>query len=300
MAKRQQVIIDEREAAKQVRDGMTIGIGGMINSSHPMAILRQIIKNRVKDLTVVGSGSSGLEVDLLIGAGCVKKVIAPYIGAEGIAGAATGPFFRAMAQRGEIEIWECEEGQFYAGLKAAAGGLPFLPWRGGIGTSYPEINPDLKLFQDPVKGETLIAVPAINIEVAILHAGYADPYGNVQYVYSPFSDIPLWQAAGKTIVQVDKVIPNEFIKRAPEKTAIPYADFIVRALYGSHPYASPGFYLEDRQHIAEYIEAANAFLRKDDRAPFEAYLDKYIYKPETHVDYLEQVGIRRLYSLNEW
>ena len=296
--RRKEVIIDEREAARWVKDGMTIAIGGFINSSHPMAIVRQIIKNGIKDLTVVGTGSSGLEIDLLIGAGCVKKVIAPYVGAEGLAGIA--PFFRAMAQRGELDIWECDEGIFYTALRAASHLLPFLPWRTGVGTSFPKLNPELKVFQDPLRGETLIAVPAIHVDVAILQAGYADPYGNIQYVGSSFSDIRIYEASEKCVVQVEKIIPNEFIRKEPEKTVIHGVDAVVRALFGSHPYASPGFYVPDKEHIGEYVDAANAFLKRDDMSLFEAYLDKYVRQPETHADYLETIGIKRLLSLYEW
>lgn len=298
MLKRREVIIDEREAAKWVKDGMTIAIGGYINSIHPMAIVRQIIRNGVKNLTLVGAGSSGLEIDLLIGAGCAKKVIAPYVGAESLA--PIGPCFRALAQMGELKVWEVDEGLFFTCLRAAAEALPFLPWRGGVGTSYPEVNPDLKVFQDPIKGETLLAVPAVEVDIAILHAGYGDVYGNIQHVGSSFSDIVLRRAADKTIVQVDKVIPNEEIRRCPEKTTFHVVDAIVRAPFGSHPYASPGFYLEDQIHIKEYVAAGTALLKSDDRSPLEAYLEKYVYRPETHADYLEEIGIKRLISLYEY
>lgn len=296
--RRKEVIIDEREAAKAIKDGMSIAIGGFINSLHPMALIRQIIRNGVRELTVVGSGSAGLEVDLLIGTGHVKKLISPYVGAESLA--PIGPFFRAVAQRGELDMWECDEGLFYAGLRAAAGQLPFEPWRVAIGTSYPELNPDIKIFQDPLKGETLLAVPPINIDVALIHAGFADAYGNVQHVGSSFSDLALVRAADKTIVEVDKVLSNEEIRKHPEKTTIHGADAIVRAPYGSHPYASPGFYLEDKEHIKEYVNAANAYLKTGDKGPFKAYLKKYVFGPETHADYLEVIGIRRLISLHEF
>ena len=296
--KRKEVIIDGKEAASWVKDGMTIAIGGFINHCHPMAIVRQIIKNGVKDLTLVGTGSSGLELDILIGAGCGRKVIAPYVGAEDLAGIA--PFFRAMAQRGELDIWECDEGMFYAALRAASYMLPFLPWRTGVGTSFPKVNPELKEFQDPIKGENLIAVPAIHIDIAFLHAGYADPYGNIQYVGSSFSDVVIYEASEKCVVQVEKIIPNEFIRKEPEKTVIHGADAVVRALFGSHPYGSSGFYVPDKEHIREYVDVATAFLKGDDRGPFEAYLDKYVREPETHADYLEQIGIKRLLSLHEW
>lgn len=298
ISKRKQVIITESEAADFIKDEMTVAIGGFINSLHPMAIVRQIIRRKVKNLTLVGSGSAGLEVDLLIGAGCVRKLISPYVGAELLA--TIGPMYRAMAQMGELDVWECDEGQYYSGLRAAAQLLPFAPCRAGLGTSYPEINKDLKEFTDPIKGESLLAIPAIEPDVAILHAAYSDPHGNVQHEGSPFSDIALFQAADKTIVQVEKIVPNEYIRKSPERTTIHSAYAIVRAPYGSHPYASPGFYLEDEEHIREYVSVATIFRKDGNKRPFQEYLEKYIYQPKTHDDYLEVIGIKRLISLHEY
>ncbi len=296
--KRKEVIIDEREAAGWIKDGMTVVFGGFATANRPMAIVRQIIKNKVKDLTVLGGSVASLQIDLLIGAGCVKKVIAPYVGAEQLAPIA--PFFRAAAERGEIEVWECEEGSYYAGLRAAALLLPFLPWKPGVGTSFPDINPDLKPFQDPIKGETLLAVPAIEVDVCILHVAYADPFRNCQHLGGGFGDRTHYRAADKVIVQAEKIVPNEEIRKDPLRTFIFNADAIVRAPYGSHPFSSVGFYLEDVQHIDEYLKAANSCIKDGDRGPFEAYLNIYIYEPETHLDYLERIGIKRLLSLHEF
>lgn len=146
---RHQRIVDEADAAAWVRDGMTIAIG----EPAPMAMIRQLIRRGVRDLTVVGSG---LALDLLIAAGCVRRTMAYYVG--GGFGGAVAPSFRRAAERGEIEVWECEEGIVTTGLRAAAQGLPFLPWRGGVGTSLPEVNPDLKVITDPIRGETLLAM----------------------------------------------------------------------------------------------------------------------------------------------
>jgi len=297
IAKRREVVIDEKEAATWIKDGMTVAIGGLAASGKPVAIIRQIIKNGVKDLTIVGSNLC-FEADMLIGEGRVKKLIAVYVGAESLCPIA--PMFRAMAQRGELNIWECGEGHLQAGLSASGMALPFLPTRDGVGTSYPELNPDLKLFKDPIKGETLIAVPPIDVDVAILQAAYSDVYGNVQYVGSSRWDKSFMRAADTVIVQVEKLVPNEDIKKNPELTVIPGASAVVRAPYGAHPFASPGFYIHDEEHIREYVSAANTFLKQGDRRPFEAYLDKYVYGPETHADYLEQIGIKRLISLYEY
>ena len=298
MLERKEVIIDEKEAASLIHDGMTVAIGGFINSLHPMAIVRQIIRNGIKNLTLVGTGNSGLDVDLLIGAGCVKKLISPCVTAEDLV--PIGPMFRARAQRGEIEVWECDEAIFYTGLRAAAAMLPFIPCRAGLGTSMPVVNPELKVFKDPIKGEPMVAVPAIEPEVAVLHAGYADAYGNIQHVGSALNDAIFFPASDKTVVEVDKIISNEDIRRFPEKTTIHVAHAVIRAPYGAHPYASPGFYLEDREHMKEYVAAATVFLKEGDLRPFESYLKKYVYEPETHADYLEMIGFKRILSLYEY
>ena len=294
---RRAVLVGEDGLDQWLDSGMCIALGGLATACHAMVAVRHIIRRNLRDLTVIGSAVGGLDVDLLIGAGCVRKVISPYVGAEALA--PIGPFFRAAAERGEIDVWECDEGQYYAGLQAAGMMLPFLPCRGGVGTSYPEVNPDLKVFTDPVLGQTLLAVPAIEPDVALVHAAAADVYGNVQFIGTGYADRLLWRAAGRTLVQVERVVSNEEIRRAPERTAL-LADGVVRAPFGAHPFSSPGFYLEDRAHIREIVEAGRAWARAGDRGPFEAYLDRYVRGPETHVDYLEQVGLRRLLSLNEY
>jgi glutaconate CoA-transferase subunit A len=296
-AERRPALVDEGDLDQWLRSGMCIALGGLATACHAMVAVRYIIRRNLRDLTVVGSAVGGLDVDLLIGAGCVRKVICPYVGAEALA--PIGPFFRAAAERGEIEVWECDEGQYYAGLQAAGQMLPFMPCRGGVGTSFPEINPDLKLFTDPIGGQTLLAVPAIEPDVALLHAAAADAYGNVQFVGTGYADRLLWRAATRTLVQVERVISNEEIRQSPERTAL-LAHGVMRAPFGAHPFSSPGHYLEDREHIRELVEAGRTHARGGDRAAFEAYLDRYVRHPETHVDYLEAVGLRRLLSLHEY
>jgi len=297
VTERRSVVLDESALDDWFRDGMSIALGGLATACHAMVAVRHIVRRRLKNLTVIGSAVGGLDVDLLIAAGCVRKVICPYVGAEALA--SIGPFYRAAAEHGEINVWECDEGQYYTGLQAAGQMLPFLPCRGGVGTSFPEINPDLKPFTDPVRGETLLAVPAIEPDVAVLHAAFADGYGNVQFVGTGYADRLLWRAATRTIVQVERIVSNEEIRKTPERTAL-LASAVLRAPYGAHPFSSPGFYLEDRAHIAELVEAGRRFARSGDRQPIEAYLTRYVDTAPTHVDYLEAVGLRRLFSLDEY
>ena len=289
---RQERILEEGEAASWIENGMTVAVG----EPAPMAMLRHLVRRGIKDLTVIANGVS---LDVLIAAGCVRKTVSYYAG--GGFGVPVAPSFRRAVEAGEIEVWECEEGILTSGLEAAGKGLPYLPWRAGVGTSLAEVNPDLKVVSDPIKGETLIAVPAIKPDIALLHAAAADAYGNVQHVGGPgWLDLFLYRAAARTIVQVEKVISNEDVRANAWATTIAGADAIVRMPYGAHPFYSRGYYVQDSPFVQAYLEAATAAAQKDDPAALNEFLDHYCREPETHGDYLERIGIKRLMSLYEY
>jgi glutaconate CoA-transferase, subunit A len=296
--RRTAVLTTEREALADLRDGMTIVIGGFANSGHPMSLIREVMRSGKGDLTIMGAATSSLEVDMLIASGVVREVISPYVGGETIVG--IGPVFKRAVERGEVEVWEIDEAMYYCALNAAAQCLPFLPWRALVGTSFPEVNPDLKVFEDPIKGEPLIAVPAIEPDYALLHASAADPYGNVQHVGSGFGDRAMARAADRTVVSVERVISNEELRRFPERTSIPLVPAVVRAPFGAHPFSSVGHYLEDIAFLQEYVAAADAYARHDDRGPLDAWLRTHVQEPTDHLDYLERLGARRLFGLNEF
>jgi glutaconate CoA-transferase subunit A len=295
--KRKSLVIDEKEAVSHIEEGMTIAVGGFLLSSHPMALVRQLIKRGAKNLTLIPANSSSLEADILIGAGCVRRIITSYCGAERYAPIC--PLFRVFAEQGKLEVYEVDESHYYSALKAAALELPFFPDRAGVGTDFPKVNPNFKLFKDPLKGEPLLAIPPIAPDVALLYAAYSDPYGNIQPLGTGFGDRMIWLAAKKVFVQVEKIIKNEEVKKFPERTAYFEVDGIVRAPYGSHPFAGPGYYIEDGEHIREYLAAAEVFAKEGDRSKYDAYLKKYIYDIKTHTDYLERVGLRQLLALHE-
>ncbi|MBU2514148.1 hypothetical protein KJ966_22665 [bacterium] len=289
-------LISEEEALDLIKDDMTIAIGGFITSHHPMSILRGIAKRKIKNLMIIGSLSASFEVDILIGCGCVKKLAAAYVGAESVA--PIGPFFKSAMENGKLELWECDEIILAAQLQASAFDLPFFPVRGGLGTDLPVLNPDLKEFTDPIKKEKLLAVPAKRIDIAITHASQADERGNVQYSGNSYLDVLMSRAADVTITSVEKIVPTEFIRKDPFKTAY-RADYVLKAPFGSHPFSSHGFYREDEQFLGEYGLLAYAATKGEDSGWIE-FKEKYIDKPREHFEYLEQVGIRRLFSLDEF
>ncbi len=292
---RTSVIVDEAVALDKIKDGMTIALGGFITAQHPMGIIRGLAKRKLKDLTIIGSLSGSFELDLLVGCGCVRKLVSAYVGAE--AASPIGQFFKKAAKEEEIEIWECDEIIVAAMLQATAAGLPFIPVRSGLGTDLPRLNPDLKLFKDPIKNENLIAVPAMKIDVAITHAQSADAFGNVQYEGSPFVDGLMQRAAETTITSVEKIVPSEFTRRDPFKTEYT-ADQIIRMPFGAHPYSCHNYYREDENHLAQYTIAAFMAIKGDNSA-WEEFQGQYI-DTEDHLAYLEEIGVRNLFSLNEF
>lgn len=291
---RKNVLTDEDAVIERVKDGMTIGIGGFNTAGHPMPIVRGIIRAKIKGLRVVGGTIAGLELDMLIGAGCVDEVVTSAVTAESLVSA--GPFFRDACEKGAVRVWECDEGLAYAGLRAAAQGLPSLPWKAGIGTSLPDLNPALKEYDDPISGERLLAVPAIEPDITFLHVERADRFGLGQHTGSGYGDRLLYRAARSVVLTTERVVPNEEIRQNVYATSVPFADAVVAAPWGAHPFSSPGNYTVDDRHLEEYLAVANQ-ARKGDRTGWLAYLDEFVTGPTSHVDYLERVGLRRLVEL---
>jgi len=291
---RREVVMAENEAAALIKDGDVVIVGGFGTVNHPIPIIRALIRRKVKNLTVIGAATAGLEIDLLIGAGCVKKVIAPYIGAELYA--PIGHCFRRAAESGQIEVFETTEYLLYSQLDAAARGLGFLPWRGGVGTSLPVLNKAYVPFNDPINGEPYLAAPALHADWAVIHVGQADVYGNGQHGGVRFGDRLLSRAAERVMLTAEKIVPNSEIRKNPWATSIGYADVVVEAPMGSHPYASHGFYVEDEVAIQEYVDASIAY-RKDDMKAWNAYLEEWVTGPADHTRYLAGLNSDRLAAL---
>ena len=272
------------EAVAGVEDGMTVAFGGFITTGRAWALVRALIRKGARDLTVMAGACGGLDVDLLIGAGCVRKLVAPYVGGEVYS--TIGPFYQAAVERGSIETWECDEGIYYAALRAAAAGLPFQPWRGGVGTSLPELNPELVPFRDPIRGELLLAVPALKPDFAVLHADRGDRYGNAQHRCHPFGDRAAWKAATKTVVEVDELVDPEVIRGSADATTLPGVDHLVETPYGAHPGNAYASYDEDADELREYVAVARRATRQGDQDAFRRWLDTRVMI--THAEYVER------------
>jgi glutaconate CoA-transferase subunit A len=287
-AGRRSSVVALDDAVAVVEDGMTVGIGGAVTAGHPMALVRALARRGVRDLTVVAP-TAGLEVELLIAAGCVSRVMGSYVGHEVLAG--VGPVFRAAVQAGTVEMVDLDEAHCAVGLRAAGQRLPFYPWRGGVGTSYPQLNPALVEFEDPVRGEPLLAVPAIELDVALIYAEECDAYGNAQPVGTGHMDYLMGYAANAVVVQTDRIASTEEIRRHPERTYFWPGATVVLAPFGTHPYSNARL-VADEEHLRAWLAAA-----KEGEEGLAAYLRTHVHEPADHVGYLETIGIRRLTEL---
>src|SRR4051812_1858188 len=167
--------LTEDEAVAQLEDGMTLGIGGWASRRKPMSLVRAILRSSIKDLTIVSYG--GPDVGLLCAAGRVSKVISGFVSLDSIP---LDAHFRVARQTGAIEAMELDEGMFLLGLQAAAWRVPFLPTRAGLGSDIPRLMPSLKMVTSPYPGpdggepEELLAVPALHLDLSIIHMNRAD------------------------------------------------------------------------------------------------------------------------------
>ena len=200
-----QMTIDEVVAT--LEDGMTIGIGGWGPRRKPMALVRAIRRSALKDLTIVSWG--GADVGLLAEAGKIRKLVYAFVSLDTVP---LEPLFGQARQNATIpEIHEWDEGMFQTGLKAAAERLPFLPMRAGLGSDVLRNNPDLRLVESPYTDESgdherLVAVPALTLDVALVHMNRADAHGNATYLGpDPYFDDLFCLAARKAYVSCEQI-----------------------------------------------------------------------------------------------
>lgn len=268
------------DIAGLIKNGDSVAIGGAWLCSHPMAIVRQIIRSGIKNLhvmTILGS----IDVDLLVGAGCVDKLTFSFVSMESFGMAHN---FRRALETGTIECDEITGLALIVGFEATGRGVPFLPYRGPFGSDCVKRHPEFyRRATCPFTGEEMLAVPAIKPDVAIIHAQRADPAGNIQIEGTGGSDLELAKAAKTVIVSVEEVVPREVIMENPYKTKIPriFVDMVIEAPLGAHPTSAIPDYISDPWHLIDYSEMSAA-------GKFDQYLEQYVMKSEE--DYLRAVG----------
>lgn len=252
------------EAVSAVESGMTIGIGGWGSRRKPMALVRALLRTDVTDLTVVTYG--GPDIGLLCAAGKVKRVYYGFVSLD--SPPFYDPWFAKARTTGAIEAREMDEGMLRCGLQAAAQRLPFLPIRAGLGSDVRAFwGDELKTVRSPYKTgdgfEELIAMPALNLDVALTHLNLGDVHGNAAYTgIDPYFDDLYLMAAQKRLMSVEKLVStDELVKAVPPQALLVnrmMVDAVVQAPGGAHFTTAEPDYRRDEKFQRHYAEAAGS------------------------------------------
>lgn len=260
-------LITLEQAAELVPSGCMLALGGMTLYRRPVAFVRALLRRfrrtgEPRDLTLLAF-TAGLESDLLVGAGMVSRVRTCYFGLE-IFGLA--PMFTYRASRGELEVIEETEASLAFGLRAQMAGVGFMPGRGWLGTDLPRLRPEVRTVRDPYSGEELIAFPAIQPDVAVVHALTADADGNAVIGDNQAVDGELLLTARRFILTAEELLPE-----LPKVDLIgPLVQHVVLAPGGAAPTSCHPRYPLDGQALLDYTEQVS------DPASFAAFLDRWL------------------------
>ena len=277
--------------AQDVEDGDSVAMGCALESLIPFAAGYEIIRQKKTNLTLIAP-ISDMQFDQLIGAGCVKKVIASWVGNVA---AGLGHNYRRAAEAGlphPIEIEEHSNFTIGLGLQAAASGLPFLPTRSVRGSDFAH-SPQFSTVKCPFTGDELLAVKAIQPDVTILHVQRADHQGNAH----AWGNLGVMKeaalAAKKVILTCEEIVDHAVILSDPNRTLIPgfLVSSVVHQPFGSHPSPAQGYARRDDDFYFEYHKQSRS------REGFENWLQSWVLGVNDHQSFLDRLGADRMNRL---
>ena len=278
------------DAVALVGDDATVALGGGLSARLPMAMVRELVRQGRRGLHLVGSAHS-IDVDLLVAVGAVRRCEESYVGFEQDLGLA--PAYRRAAEEGTIEIAESCCATILAQLRAAEMGLPFLPVRGVRGSDIRRLHPEYAEITCPFTGEQLVAAPALRPAAALLHAPVGDRYGNLHLEQPYVLDERFAAASQLVIATLDELVSTDEVVAAGVTIPGHLVAAVVEAPFGAHPTSCYPRYAYDRDHLREYVSAAQSGLDA-----LEKYLATYVNGSEE--SYRAAVGTDRLAALTTW
>jgi glutaconate CoA-transferase, subunit A len=254
----------------------------------PMSLVNEIVRQGIGNLRIAGQGV--FELDMLLAAQLVKALDLTYIGLEvyGVSNA-----LRREVESGRVEqCVEWSNASIAWRFKAAAMGVPFIPVRSMLGTDTFKYSA-AKIIECPFTGQPICLLPALILDVGLIHVHRADMYGNAQIDGISGFAVEMARASKTLIVSAEEIVPTEEFRCHPDRTVIPYylVDAVVEAPFGSHPGELCYEYVRDEPQIKEWVDASAM------PEGAQAYLDKYIYSVEDHQAYLDLIGRDHLESL---
>jgi glutaconate CoA-transferase subunit A len=276
------------EAAARVRDGDVVAVGGCLFSRTPLAVVREVLRQRRHGLTLVRNLMC-TEGELMMVAGTVERVVTAWMSIGLPWG--VSKIMREHVESGKVAFEEWSHLALGLRFRAGAMGVPFLPSLTMLGSDLVPVG-GLKRVEDPYTGQSLAAVPALFPDVALVHVQRADRFGNGQIDGYPHMDADICRAAGTVVMTTEEIVSEEQTRLHPDRTVIPgfVVDALVHVPFGAFPHECYGLYEADFDHFEEYTAAIN---RSGSRAVAD-YLDRYVYAPASFTDYLDLFGGERL------
>src|SRR5215510_848405 len=255
--------------AEFVPDGASVAMGLQLEQMIPFAAGHEIIRQKKRDLRLIGPISDCL-FDQLIGAGCVKDIVAAWVG-NVMMGQAYN--FRRAVEAGEIRVFDMTNFTIALGLQAGAMGLPFLPTRTAMGSDVPKSNHFFYQIISPFEPkETLLAVRAIVPDVTIVHVQRADEEGNAHCWGNFGVMLEGARAARKVVLSAEEIVDEAVISSDPNRTVIPgfLVSAVVECRYGAHPSPVQGYYKRDDAFFQRYHAETKT------QADYNAWAEKWI------------------------
>lgn len=290
---RKRKVISLSEAGEMIAKCRSIHVAGDQLFDAPMALIRAAMRAGAKGLTLIPTVATGIAFDLLIAAGRVDTLYLSYVGFEGLG---LAPAFRKAGEKKTINIVEGDEPFVVLGTRAAASGLPFIavPRHVYGATDIPKLNPYIHRIKDPYTGEEVYTIPPLRADVCIIHVQQADEYGNAQCWGGNRQEPDKAKASDLVIVSTEELVSVDETKKAPDKTTLPgyMVDAVVHVPFGAHPTGSSHCYTYDEAHLRMYQDLVG-------KSKEEEYLSKFVFGPKDHYEYLEQIGVERLFNLRK-
>jgi glutaconate CoA-transferase subunit A len=283
-------LLTMREAiAAHVPDSASVALGCQMEQMIPFAAGHEIMRQRKRDLTLIGPISDIL-FDQMIGAGCVKRIIAAWIG-NVMMGSAYN--FRREVEGGRVGVTNLTNFAVALALQAGAMGVPFLPTRTALGSDIARDNPFFAEIDSPFDKGKLHAVRALTPDVTIVHVQRADEHGNAHCWGNFGVMIEAVRAAKKVIVVAEEIVSPEVIASDPNRTVIPgfLVSAVVEERFGAHPSPVQGYYKRDDAFFRQYHEQSRT---QDD---FGQWAERWVHGVEDRREYMNQLGACRIDEL---
>jgi glutaconate CoA-transferase subunit A len=267
--------------AKYVNDGDIVYAAGFTHLI-PFAAGHEIIRQGRKDLTLARA-TPDLIYDMMVAAGCARKVIFSYMGNPGVGSLR---IVRSALEQGKLEWEEYSHFGMITRLQAGASGLPFLPMNQTGGTDLENANPNIKRMPDPYGGKDVIVVPALNPDVAIVHVQRADANGNAHLWGIIGEQKEAAFAAKKVILTAEEIVDESVIRSDPNRTMIP--SIVVSAVchipYACHPSYAQGYYDRDNEFYLAWDKISES------ADSVKAWMDEWVFGVSDREEYWGKLG----------